>query len=58
MNNTGFGKNMENVRKDRDVELFRVQKSNYLVSEPNYHTKKFFKENKIKRRCFWINLSN
>ena len=38
MNNAVLGKNMENVRKDRDVKLVR---GNYLVSEPNYQYKVF-----------------
>ena len=39
-------KNMENVRKNRDIKLATTEKRiNYLVSEPNYHTTKFFKEN-------------
>ena len=38
-----FGKIMENVRKDRDIKLFTTERRrNYLVSEPNYHTSKFF----------------
>ena len=36
---------MENVRKQRDIELVITKRKNYLVSEPNYHTTKFFKEN-------------
>ena len=37
---------MENVRKNRDIKLATTEKRiNYLVSEPNYHTTKFFKEN-------------
>ena len=36
------GKNMENVRKHRDIKLITTEKRrNYLVSEPNYHTTKF-----------------
>ena len=43
MNNTVFGKAMENVRKHRDIKLVTTKRGiNYLVSEPNYHTKKFF----------------
>ena len=39
-------KNMENVRKNRDIKLATTEKRiNYLVSEPNYHTTKFFTEN-------------
>ena len=45
MNNSGFGKTMENVRKHRDIKLVTTQrKRNYLVSEPNYHITKFFIE--------------
>ena len=37
---------MKNVRKHRDIKLFtRERRKNYLVSEPNYHTRKFFTEN-------------
>ena len=43
MNNAVFGKTMENVRKHRDIKLvIRERRRNYLVSEPNYHTTKFF----------------
>ena len=39
MNNTVFGKTMENVRKHRDIKLATTNKRrNCLVSEPNYHT--------------------
>ena len=37
MNNTVFGKTIENVRKHRNIKLVR---SNYLLSERNYHTAK------------------
>ena len=34
---------MENVRKHRNIKLIATEKRrNYLVSEPNYHTIKFF----------------
>ena len=37
---------MENVRKHRDTELVTTDKRrNQLVSEPNYHTTKYFSEN-------------
>ena len=45
MNNAVFGKTMENVRKHRDIKLVkRERRRNYIVSEPNYHTTKFFTE--------------
>ena len=46
MNNTVFGKTMENVGKNRNIKfVLKERKRNYLVSEPNYHTTKFFTEN-------------
>ena len=46
MNNAGFGKTMENVRKHRDIKLVTTDKRrNQLASEPNYHTTKYFSEN-------------
>ena len=45
MNNTVFGKTMENVRKHRNIKPKRTKaRKNYLVSQPNYHTTKFFSE--------------
>ena len=45
MNNGVLGKAMENVRKNRDVKLVTTERRrNYLVSESNYHTTKFFTE--------------
>ena len=41
INNAVFGKTMENVRKHRDIKLV----SKNLVSEPNFHTTKFFTKN-------------
>ena len=46
MNNAAFGKAMENMRNYREIKLATTQRrKNYSVSEPNYHTIKFFKEN-------------
>ena len=43
MNNTVFGKRMENVRKRRDIKLVKTDKRrNQLASEPNYHIRKYF----------------
>ena len=36
-------KTIENVRKRRYIKLVTTERrKNYLVSEPNYHTAKFF----------------
>ena len=46
MNNSVFGKTVENVRKHRDVTLVTIDKRrNQLMSEPNYHATKWFSEN-------------
>ena len=46
MNNSVFGKTMENVRNHRDIKLVTTDKKrNKLVSELNYHTTKLFSEN-------------
>ena len=46
MNTAVFGKTMENVRKHRDIKLVATHKRrNQLVSEPNYHTIKYFSKN-------------
>ena len=43
MNNSVFGKTMENVRKHRDIKLVtRDKRRNQFVSEPNYYTTKLF----------------
>ena len=46
MNNAVFGKTIKNLRKRKDIKLVTTERRrNYLVSEPNYHTTKFFTEN-------------
>ena len=46
MNNAVFGKTMKNVGKYRDIKLVTTDKRrNQLVTEPNYHTTKWFSEN-------------
>ena len=62
--NAVFGKTMENMRKHRNIKLVITERrKNYLVSEPSYHTKKFFTENllaiemKKKLKYLSINLS-
>ena len=64
MNNAAFGKTMENAKKYRDIKLVTTERRRkYVVSEPNYHTTKFFTENllaiemKKKLEYLWINLS-
>ena len=45
MNNAVFGKVLGNVR-NKDITLVKTEKrKKCLVSEPNYHTTKFFTEN-------------
>ena len=46
MTNAVFGQTMETVRNHRDIKLIITDKKRYqLVSEPNYHTTKYFSEN-------------
>ena len=45
MNHAVFGKIMENMKKHRHIRLVTTERwRNYLVSEPNAHTTKFFTE--------------
>ena len=45
MNNSVFGKTMENVRKHRDIKLVKTDKRrNQLVSEFNFHTENTFRK--------------
>ena len=42
MNNSVFGKTMENIRNHRDIKLVTTNKQrNRLASDPNYHTTKY-----------------
>ena len=46
INNSVFGKTMENMSNHRDIKLVTTnERRNKLVSEPNYHTSKQFSEN-------------
>ena len=46
MNNADFGKTMENVSKHIDAKFVTAERRrNYLLSEPNYRSTKFFATN-------------
>ena len=46
MNNSGFGKTMENVKNHRDIKLITTDnRRKRLVSEPDYHSHKRLSEN-------------
>ena len=61
MNNTVFGKTLENMRRHRDIKLVTTKaRRNYLLLESNYHTRKIFSENLLAiemKRYLWINKS-
>ena len=49
MNNSVFGKTMGNVGNHRDIRLVTTDKKrSKLVSEPNYHTTRWFSESLIR----------
>ena len=58
MNYVVFGKTIENVRKDRYIKLETTERRrHYLVSEPNYHTTKFFSKNLLAikmKKCTYL----
>ena len=59
MNNSVFGKTMENVRNHRDIKLITTDKRRKrLVSEPNYHSHKNFSEHLIAREMkkTWVKM--
>ena len=42
-----FLEKLQKMRKHRDIKVVTAERRrNYLVSEPNYHTTKFFAEQK------------
>ena len=45
MDNAVFGKNVENVKKHKDIKLVTAKRRRNYLSEPNYHTIEFFTEN-------------
>ena len=68
MNNSAFGKTMENVQRHKVTKLITIEKRrNYLASEPNYHAIKFLTENLLpiemrktqilKNKSFYLGLS-
>ena len=61
MNNSVFGKTIENLRKQRDIKLVTDNKQrNKLLSEPNYHTIKYISKDflKIKTKKVEIFINN
>ena len=45
MSNAVLRKTMDNLRQHGDLKLVKTERRrNYLVSEPNYHTTKFYTE--------------
>ena len=50
MNKPLFGKSMKNVRNHRSIRLITTEtRTNYLVSESNYHTTKIISDNLFAR---------
>ena len=53
MNNVVFEKTMENTTKHRPIKLaITERRRNSLVSEPNYHTTKFFYRKFVSRHTY------
>ena len=58
MNNSVFEKAMDKVLKHRDIKLVTInRKRNYLVSEPNCHTEKWFSKNILAIEMSKMNMS-
>ena len=47
MNNAVLEKTLQNARKHRNIKLVITQSRRHLVSEPYYHTTKFFIKNLV-----------
>ena len=48
MNNSVFGKTMENVRNHRDIRVVTTDKRrSILASEPNYHSTKYISKDLV-----------
>ena len=57
MNNSVFGKTMENLRKRQDVKLVNsIEKRKKLVSKPNYHSMKIFDNDLVAIHLTKINM--
>ena len=51
MNNVFFEKNIENVRKHRDITIAAAEaRKNYLESKTNYHNTNFISENLLEMK--------
>ena len=62
MNNSVFGKTMENMRRHRYIKLVATEEKRVkLVWEPNYHTTKQFSENflaiEMKKKALYLGIS-
>ena len=58
MNNAVFEKTLENVRKHREIKLAITKRRRYyLLSEPDYHTTKFFTVIEMKKIEILMNKS-
>ena len=58
MNNSVFGKTMENVINHRDLKFVTTEKRSYLLLERNYHTSKSFLENILVIEMRPLNIRN